>query len=206
MESVRTFIAVEPDPPVLSWLEACLEALRSRYRGIRWVSRENLHITLKFLGAVPADRLEEISEISAQAARATAPFRLEIGPPGSFGPSRSPQVFWLGILPGLGLEGLVDLQKRLETALEAAGFPREERPFKPHFTLGRNQRRIPAEGWDRGLPERPSPGNLGFECRSVTTFSSELTPKGPIHRVISQAPLCAGGQDPTNRDGAEPRP
>ncbi len=201
MEAVRTFIAVEPDPPVRSWLSGWLDLLRSRWPEARWVAPEHLHLTVKFLGNVAAERLEEVKAIAAAVARTAAPFRLTLGAPGWFGPRRTPRTFWLGLVPGASLDRLGEVQGRLERALAERGFPADVRPFTAHLTLGRNPRQVPAEGWDGTLPPWAGPEPPGFPCRALSVFGSDLTPTGPIHRLLAEPPF---GGAPGSRGGAGP--
>ena len=91
METIRSFIAIEPDPPARAWLEGWLGTLRERGGGVRWVRKENLHLTLRFRGEVPADRTDGVAAILAARARPVPPAPREFDAPGTFGPRRSPR-------------------------------------------------------------------------------------------------------------------
>jgi 2'-5' RNA ligase len=107
------------------------------------------HLTLLFLGAVPVGRVPPLI-VAAGKAVATAPaMRLRLAGAGRFGSVRRPQVFWAG-LDG-DVEPLVALAERLADAARGLGLPVEDRPFRPHLTLGRWPPRGPADG---ALPER----------------------------------------------------
>ena len=132
-------------------------------------------------------------------------FHLQMGPPGSFGSRRSPRTFWIGFLPGPGLDLLKEVQGRLEEALVEEGFPAEDRRWSPHLTLGRNPRHQPAEGWDGLLPPWIGGGAPGFEAETLCLLSSELTPKGPIYSMISRSPFT-GGSPPSDNLEKEDQP
>jgi 2'-5' RNA ligase len=191
MDTIRSFIAVEVDPVARAWLEGWLERLRELHRGIRWVRQANLHITLRFLGDIPMSRVEEISGFLASRARSVPPLRLDFSAPGTFGPRRSPRTFWLGLAPGTALEALKEFQSKVEGDLVRAGIAREDRPFSPHLTVGRNPGSVPAEGWEATLHPWPGGGTAGFEARSAVLFRSDLKPQGPIYTVLSEAPFSA---------------
>jgi 2'-5' RNA ligase len=186
MESIRAFLAIEPDREARSWLETWLTRLREGWPRARWVAAEHLHLTLKFLGDLAADRVEELKSISSAVAHAAAPFHLLFGAPGWFGPRARPRTFWMGFEPGPGLDLLMATHQRLERALAKRGWPPEDRPFSPHLTVGRNPRQVPAAGWVETLPPWTAGGAPGFACRELTLFASTLTPKGPIHRVLDE--------------------
>jgi 2'-5' RNA ligase len=191
---LRTFIALDPDPASRAWLQSFLEALQSRHGRLRWVKPEHLHLTVNFLGNVAADRIGEIEKACAAAAGASGPLRLELGRPGSFGPRKVPRTLWIGFLPCAGLTALSQLQKRLEAELSARGFPRDERPWTPHLTLGRNPRSERVDGWEDLLPPWRSDGRPRLEAEALALYSSDLKPDGPIHHLIRSERLSAGGR------------
>jgi RNA 2',3'-cyclic 3'-phosphodiesterase len=193
MDPVRSFIAVEPDAPVRAWLTECLGSLR-RFPGLRPVRPENLHLTLKFLGDVAADRRPSVEEVLQAAAGAAEPFDLEVGDPGAFGPRRAPRTFWIGFRPGPGLDALKAVQARIDEGLAARGFPREDREWSAHLTLGRNPGGASAEGWLDALPPPPGGGRPRFRVDSVRLVGSELTPQGPIYTVLAEAPVGRGAR------------
>ncbi len=194
MDSVRTFIAVEPDAPAREWLGGCLAALNARRGAVRWVRPEHLHLTLKFLGDLPRERVGDVDRVCGGVAAGVAPFALEFGPPGGFGPPRRPRTLWIGYRPGPALDALKKLQEAIESALLPLGIPKEGRGWSGHLTLGRNPKGAPVEGWEKDLPawSRPGAPCMAVPCMAVTElhfFSSELTPQGPIHRVLATHPL-----------------
>jgi 2'-5' RNA ligase len=139
---LRLFIALDlPD----AWKHA-LEALqRDMQTAInaslgpnirpRWVRPEGIHLTLKFLGDTPANRLDVLTNALAQAVPTAPRFDLALSRVGAFEQRRVPRV----ILATIAIEGraLIDLYEHIETWLAAAGWPREKRSFHPHLTLAR---------------------------------------------------------------------
>ncbi len=204
METVRSFIAIDPDPPARLWLESWVDALSERFPKMRWVGPRNLHMTLKFLGDVPLEKIDGIAGICSQVAREIPAMRLEIGSPGSFGPRKAPRTFWLGILPGPGLDLLKEAQRRLEKALAKEGFPVEGRPWSPHITLGRNPRNLGADGWSELLPPWTGEDTPGFQVEGLYLFSSQLTRQGPIYRLLSTSPFIGGNPSPDHFEEAHP--
>lgn len=128
---MRLFFAVELEPALREPLWQASRQLAGRARG-RFTARENLHLTLCFLGET--DRLEE-----AQAAMRrvqAAPFILHLGEAGRF-PGREGDTWWVGLQPCPALESL---QRALAQELRQAGFALEARRFLPHLTLARQVR------------------------------------------------------------------
>lgn len=107
---------------------------------VRWVPRAaNVHLTLKFLGAVDEGRLEEIAAALDAVRARHAPFNAETSGFGAFPSPRRARVLWAGI--GAGAENLGALAADVEGSLEGLGFERETRPYAPHLTLGRARNR-----------------------------------------------------------------
>jgi RNA 2',3'-cyclic 3'-phosphodiesterase len=130
---VRLFVALDIPEAV----REVLTGLRMRFekicRGARWVRLEGVHITLKFIGEVPAGRVDAI-RAALQNARATAPIDLRFVGLGFFPNERHPRVFWAGIEAGAAL---AQLAAAVEAQLSPLGFPPEKREFRPHLTLAR---------------------------------------------------------------------
>lgn len=135
---MKLFFAIEPDEPCRSELLRLQAALRAATGaapppGITWSPREQLHVTLQYLGTV-ADPAPVVA--AARAAFAGhAPFELGLGPLGSFGDS-APRVVWAG-LSGDGLPRLHALQVALAERLAPLGLVPDQDEYRPHFTLAR---------------------------------------------------------------------
>ena len=130
-------------------LDHALASLRDAAGAPRWTAPGRGHLTLLFLGRVPVDRVPLLIAAAGEAVAAAPPMRLRLVGAGRFGPVRRPQVFWAG-LDG-DVHPLVDLAHRLALAARALDLPVEDRPFRPHLTLGRWPPRGTADGT---LPER----------------------------------------------------
>ena len=187
--AIRTFIAIEMPVKVKDLIASHVERLKGLLpRGVKWVDPKTCHLTLAFLGNVPNDRLPSLFRIVDAVASDSPPLRLKTGLLGAFPNPHQPRVIWLGLEGDTQL--LAVTQRRLQDALEASGFPRERRAFKPHITLGRARRKglIP-------LPETALNGQaedaLAFEVRDIVLMSSILTPSGPIHTPLHSALLSA---------------
>lgn len=129
---MRLFVAVFPPEPERAHLRQCLTAGGRRRAAFRLTPVQRWHVTLAFLGEVPATRLPEV-ERAVASVRRREPICLRIAGGGSFGGRRGSRVLWAG-LDG-DVPALVSMQANLRMALEAAGLPHDERPFTPHLTV-----------------------------------------------------------------------
>lgn len=184
-ERIRTFIAVELPGDVQRGLVRVQEDLKRSHPPVRWVSPERIHVTLKFLGEIPAEQVETVCQVVERVAASAVPFELEAVGAGVFPNLRRPRVVWVGVQGDL--PALQALQERLERELAQAGFPREERPFSPHLTLGRVQDRAsPAEARSLGQLvgglEVPSLGRWRVE--EIVVMRSDLRPEGPLYTPL----------------------
>ncbi|WP_280791024.1 RNA 2',3'-cyclic phosphodiesterase [Blastococcus sp. TF02A_35] len=138
------FFAVDPPEPARRHLAEALVPLRDAPGAPRWGDPGRWHLTLLFLGQVPGDLVPELVAAAAPAVAATPPMTLRLAGGGRFGSLRRPQVAWAG-LDG-DVDPLVSLAGRLAGVGRRLGLEVEDRPFRPHLTLGRWRPRQPADG------------------------------------------------------------
>ncbi len=173
---VRVFVAVDLPEDVERALGAVAQSLRdARIDGLRAVRPDGIHLTLKFLGDVPETRVDEIGNAVSEAVAEHRQFEVSTGGFGAFPNSRRPQVLWAGIEGRL--EPLMRLQAEVDAALAALGFATETRPFHPHLTLARLDRRMPAGARRASLDALESAGTLAgmrIPVRSVSLVQSIL--------------------------------
>lgn len=141
---MRLFTAIDIDPAVRENLAAVLHRLRPLAK-LSWTTADRLHITTKFIGEWPDDRLEEIKETIASTG-SPGPIEIAIRDLGWFPDSRRPRVFWAGVAGGTNL---ATLAHATEEAVFRIGVAREERKFSPHLTLGRIRETVPLDALRR---------------------------------------------------------
>jgi 2'-5' RNA ligase len=138
----RLFVGVPLPHEAAAEIGSIVEGVRAMplatgARDVRWVRLDGLHLTLRFLGPTLPDRLDATTEAVRRAAESAAgPFEIELARAGSFPPGRRPRTLWIGI--AAGTEPLGDLARSTQDALLDAGWPGEERPFRPHLTVARS--------------------------------------------------------------------
>lgn len=186
---MRTFIAIELSDAIRQRLAEAQDRLRSSVAGVKWVEPENIHLSLKFLGEIEPDLADLIAEAMAEAAQAVPPFEMRLVGLGAFPPRGAPRVLWAGIEEPTGR--LLDLQRRVEAALEALDFEREARGFSAHVTLGRvkDPQRGPRSFH---VSEEQSRAEFGLQrVEEIVLFQSELSPAGPTYTPLRR---CCLGQ------------
>jgi RNA 2',3'-cyclic 3'-phosphodiesterase len=135
---VRLFVALEIPSEVRNLLAAWIKNLSavqpsSAQKNVRWVRPENLHVTLKFIGEIPVDKLDSIQgELNAVGSDHLVELRFR--GVGFFPSERRPRVLWVGMEAS---PNLASLAGEIEQRLEKLGIERERRPFTPHLTLAR---------------------------------------------------------------------
>lgn len=162
-EAARTAL----DPPV--------RRLQRVTAGVRWVAPSRWHVTLAFLGDVPRARLVEV-RAALRSLEFALPIRLGIRGLGAFPDLARPRIVWAG-LDG-DVDKLASLADRVAAVLETLGFAREERPFRPHVTLGRvkHARAVPVLRAALGSSHVVVPA---AQVGAFSLFESSLTPDGP---------------------------
>lgn len=146
-DPARLFIAAALPGAVLDALAQARPALssgrqRTTLPKLRWVHRDRLHLTLKFLGATPVARVEAIDAALQETAAETAPIALQLQGWGLFSGHR-PRVVWAGLAGEL--DRLAGCAARLDARLSGQDVPPDRRPFRPHLTIARVPDRAPNE-------------------------------------------------------------
>jgi len=133
-DQVRSFISIDlEDQQILSRIASILSSLQSLGGDLKPVERENIHLTLKFLGNVTAPRLGEVKS-SLQQLLFSA-FTAEIKGAGAFPNLNHMNVIWVGV--NEGWSQVEQIYEQVEKLLSSLGFRRENRPFSPHITVAR---------------------------------------------------------------------
>lgn len=179
-ENLRLFVALALPPAVRDVLAAEAQPLH----GVNWTRPEQLHVTLRFLGDVPAEQVDPM--IERLAAVKVAPFILPLEDVGTFPPNRPPRVLWIGV--GSGHPRLFQLRQRVDDAVLASGVPIDVRTFHPHVTLARcTENAAAAIGhWLHAHREFAAPP---IRVDAFDLYASELRPSGAVHTLKRRFPL-----------------
>ncbi len=192
MEQIRAFVAVELPEDLRRELERIQDSLKSTGVAdhVRWVKPAGIHLTLKFLGDVPASTITEIVHAVTQGSKGIGPFTIRLSGLGCFPSNSRPNVIWVGVEGDT--EPLILLQSAVEDRLSVLGYPQERRSYTPHLTLGRVARDVAASERRRlgdSIAEQDV-GSLGeMQVCEVCLVKSELLPSGARYTRLAAVPL-----------------
>jgi 2'-5' RNA ligase len=194
MDEIRTFVAIELDEAIQHELRQIQDSLR-RWLGsspVRWVNPTGIHLTLKFLGNVPAPQIDEIKTALQQACAGFCPFELTVAGLGCFPNLTRPNVVWVGVQGDLA--ALQRLRDSVEQHIAPLGYPTERREFKPHLTLGRVKNARPAEARRVGDAVREVEETVigTLHAGEVSLMRSDLTPHGASYTQLLGVRLEVG--------------
>jgi len=187
---MRCFIAIDIDERIriaLSDLQRKLQGgIDIKKSDVKWVSPENIHLTLKFLGEVEDKKAVEVCNMVKDVAGRHKSFDVNVESVGCFG-GKSARVLWVGT--GEGSDKLLQLQKDLEQQADSVGWPKEAREFSGHLTLCRI--RNPKAGIKLAAMSKDYKDfKLGtISADSVSVYQSQLTPSGPVYTLLGNYKL-----------------
>ena len=185
---MRLFIAIDIDNAVKAAVVKLQLRMKQSLRngnGLKWVPQEQMHLTLKFLGEVNDDRIDEIGETIKTACFEKKAFEFELSVVGTFG--RPSKVLWLG--SEKQSSELVALAESVEQALQGLGFEKENRPFSAHLTLGRVKDGGVEKNLQRVVNENQKVEIPKVLVDSVCLYKSQLTLDGPVYTLLRKLEL-----------------
>ena len=191
MSLLRTFIAVEIPSHVQKKIQQETEPLRKAIGAsfVRWVSIQNVHLTLKFLGDVSPASVDTLTQMLRVEADSCPELDMQISGLGSFPSLRRPRVLFIGIQAPAELEALY---RGIESACARLGYESEGRGFSPHLTIGRIKQDASASDQQKvrqALVETKI-DSLGIaRVNSVHLYKSDLKPTGSVYTKLYSAPL-----------------
>jgi len=186
---MRTFIAVELPQEIKNNLKCLQEKLKSSSTDVKWVEPNNIHLTLKFLGETDTEKIPLIKKIIHELSARIPPFKAEISSLGAFPNLNHPRVIWIGLNEKNNF--LKKMAEELENKLFELGFPKENRPFSAHITLGRVRSNLNLKDLLEKLKTLENFSLKKEDCviEKIALYKSVLTPNGPIYECLYSANL-----------------
>ena len=180
-ERLRLFVGVRVPRAHIERVDEEIRAFKDKAVNARWIALENQHVTLKFLGSTPSDRLADVAKVCEMVAGGYAPAALSLNGIGAFPSTTRVRVLWIGIDdPGALLQKLA---ADLDQGFESLGYPTEGRAYTPHLTLCRFKIPVPLKS---GLPDVDLSDLEPFDVAGITLFRSHLSPKGARYEVLRE--------------------
>ena len=177
---IRTFISV--DVPVTDEIAKILGEMKNT-ENIRPVPKQQMHLTLKFLGDQDEKKVEGLCSSLRDALSNNGPFDITVEGVGAFPDMRHPKVVWLGVKePG----PLIVLADKVDSTVKGLKLKADDKRFSPHITVGRVTGRTNLKEFFGKYEETVF---CSFTCDHVDVMKSVLTPKGAIHSVIERIDL-----------------
>jgi len=189
---MRLFLAVDMPDSIRRSAGDLVRQLNIPAQKVRWVKEENLHITLKFLGETPRERLDAVKEGARAAATGFGPIGVCVEGAGVFPNKIKPRVFWLGIKGDSAT--LARLAAALNTVMAKLGFEDEDRPFSPHLTIGRVQVDSAKGQVIRAAAAYKDTAFGSFTVDRLFLYESVLGPGGPKYTALGEFPFTGQGR------------
>ena len=183
---MRIFTAVALPDSLKDGVWESFRTVRESYTGIKWVERENLHLTVRFFGEVAENTVTLIRDATEQVAGSHEAFSASLGSAGTFPERGSPRVLWVGL--DQGRETFLSLGAAVERSYRESDLGSSDKKLSPHVTVARVKQ--------RGVPRRiveeirtlTFPGEE-FRISSIRVYESVLRPQGPLYRVVADCAL-----------------
>ena len=190
MPKIRAFLAIELPPAITEGIDRVQGDLKQSHADVRWVVPSRIHLTLKFFGNIDEVACGGIMDAVGKAASGVRAFTLAVKGLGAFPSTRNPRVVWFGVEDGSHV--LKGFQEAVEERLHQIGYPKEERGFKPHLTVGRVRSGKGRSELLRRM-EHFFGEDLGeFLVERIVLFKSDLRPTGPMYTELEALKLGGG--------------
>ena len=178
---MRLFTGIDLPSRIKNRLDVLITHLRTTAH-VKWSATYNLHITTKFIGDWPQERLPELIS-RLKMASTSAPVVIDIRGLGWFPNPHHPRVFWAGVHAS---PSLTELAVSTEHICRELGIAAEERPFSPHLTLARIKEPAPLEGLRRAVAELESVDFGTFTAECFNLYLSQPGPSGSIYTPLHE--------------------
>ena len=190
MSEIRTFLALPIPQEIKGYFKTMLEPIIDRQDKINWVKRENIHITLNYLGETDSEKIEEHA-IQIESVVNTFPsFKLGTTDTGIYPHANEPRVLWVGSAPyDLTLSAL---KQKLDKELTHLGYRLDKRSFQPHITLARVKTISRKSSFIHKFLTTEV-REFNFEVDTVKWMKSTLTPTGAEYEELKSFKFNSGG-------------
>ncbi len=178
---MRVFLAFDIPDDIKTQIHDIIKEKGKQIQGVKWVERENLHITCKFLGEINNHQLEELKRSLNESFNKNERIKINLKGFGAFPNFKRPRVLWIGV--DGEKEKLISVWEKIEDITRKLKIGESEKDYIPHLTLGRVK-----------VPIAVNSDFISYTSReiiisSIVIYQSTLTPRGPIYTNIGEIKL-----------------
>jgi len=184
MSQLRAFISI--DIPFAETLKKLHKEIIKTQADVKLVEPDNVHITLKFLGEIHDNLIEDINKIIESSVEQIKPFTITLFGTGAFPNKDYMKVLWIGIK---NTEQIQTLAQNIDEQLTKLGFKKETRGFSAHLTIGRVRSARQKEKLQQIIQNNEHTEFIEIKVDSIKLKQSTLTPQGPIYTTIKEIKL-----------------
>ena len=174
---MRLFIGIKPDRKSIDMIMKIVADLKEMYLPVKWVQRDNLHITLRFLGDRNCEETDKIISVLDEEFTVND-FDVSLRGVGFFGKNGSIRTIWIGIDVS---KDLYELTSQLNIRLNSIDIPIDGRKFSPHITIGRVKKNFRSGKFEKYILKNSESYVSKFNVNSFSLIKSELFPRGPVY-------------------------
>lgn len=184
---IRSFVAIDITSNLKNKFSEIQKELALLSQDVKWVEEKNQHLTLKFLGEITKDKVENVKKCLFEISQTTIPFEIFFSGIGYFPDKKHPKVIWIGV--GEKDNNFIRLVEKIEDKFLKIGFEKENRQFKPHLTIGRVRSQKSIDILLRNISKYHQVYFGKMKVNEIYLMKSTLTPVGPIYDVIEKFPF-----------------
>ena len=186
-KTLRTFIAIDLYPFIQKSLGEIQDHLQKSGADVKWVKTQNIHLTLKFLGDVPEEKIPSLTSTIQESLLNQPDFTFDLTRLGAFPKVENPKIIWTGITAGK--ERIKEIVALLEDHLAAFGIEKEPRDFAPHVTLGRVRSSRNRLALSKLIHGHTFSNSLNQPAKQIILFKSTLTSDGSVYEPLARFDL-----------------
>lgn len=184
---MRVFVGLGVDEPIKDKIVEVQQHLKTSQADVRWVARNNIHLTAYFCGEISSVQREEIADICCEIAGDFQPFPLEIKYLGVFPPFGDPRIIWTGVEKGR--EEAITLIEVAKRHLSLITGESEKKDISPHVTIGRIRTNKNIAVLTTYL-HKLNMSDFGTQTvDKLLIFESVLQPTGPHYTILESIPF-----------------
>ena len=178
---IRTFIAIDTPETVSEVALLLKSSVKANQKAVKWVRKENIHITLRFIGPTAPGEVDKINRLLREISGQNSDLSLTVSGTGCFPKKERPRILWLGVNGDVAeLKLLVEM---IRSEMDQLGYPQEEHNYSSHITIGRIR-----------YPQKVTPDITDFltaqyepvlwNVPKIILYQSELLPSGPLYSIL----------------------